>query len=354
MQENLIKESGQIEYLTESKQQSSELKSSNHHVPSTAIELDLQECHNDRGYCNDEETAIKRETAQPFMQETNNNQEIRDCVKNSVPNNSVSVDEDELHTYNSEAYSIDSLIGCCVDLDDSVTSGYQGYTEHNCNSVEVDIATPRCVDTEAARKSSINSVADSVLVSEEEPPTSPVVVFDFGVSPPNFDGSQEEAYTPAAITPSTLEETTSENAIVFDFGTSDLELNGDSNKGSDTASLHEELEFSSFSWGQTLPHSNDIIEQCPTTLEHGVETVNGYVVDVNNEAHHSKENINPLEGSGGGSGFDRNFGEYSYTHEHSVGEVSPLSLGEFSLNYTPQSFLNTKNRSGYVTSEKCM
>lgn len=285
MQENHIKERPQSsESLDDAERLSDSLTSlncspislratgaSDRYVSPTEIQLDLQETYDDKGYCNDEELvsdqecAIRGENFQTFLTTNSNSiQETNGYMKIPIHNK---------HTYDSDTVSVVSFsMDYSLDFDDSVISSHQGHTKH---SPEVGVVPPLCLDSEAARKYSVNSVSDSIPASEGQQPTSPVVVFDFGVSTVNFDeGQDDEDHIPADIT---LEETTSENTIAFDLPFSAIYLSDDSGDDSDTASLHKQCDY----FESNLPHNYSVRN---VSGQHSPEyTVEWNVIDVSDQ-----------------------------------------------------------------------
>lgn len=329
---------------------------SNGHVPSiepTPLHLDKQERYSALGYCNGDMSVAKEETACdiPFRRKETTHLSAEELnilpthdaqvtVKNqgyTGPDNFVSMDEDELCTSDSEITYMDSSE--TINTDHAVIGNCAGHDKHNSMSPELSTnsiqnrATPLSFDMGASRKSSTNSIQPSAL--QEEPPTSPVVVFDFGVSTLNF----QEEQSPDVIL--TLEENDGKDVIAFNFGSSQLEPNEDS---SDAGELLHELP--NFSLGFTLP--DKLITLYPAT-------VNGYVVDIPNGAHH--DNTNAFFDFCNSTRcdrsdlyiFDKNLGEHNDSDQ-----LSPLSLGEFSLSQTFPStfsspFFTSLVRSGYVS-----
>lgn len=152
------------------------------------------------------------------------------------------------------------------------------------------IATPEHIDFEIeSEKCSRNSSVMDTVKAEQEP----VVVFDFGVSPFNSEGSQDDYHAPTLSQEATPDlvangEITTKNAISFDFASSDLELNGHSSE------RHHSPNFTlDANRHRATTVSNDL-KLHPMTHEDREKTACGYVVNYNSYHQHfdcTKESI---------------------------------------------------------------
>lgn len=288
------------------------------------LHLDKREHYSALGYCNEDRSVAEEETAcdRPFRRDETTHLSVEELIELSThdaqvttKNQSYTENLVELCTSNSEIISMNSSE--TVNTDHAVMGNHEGYVKHNSMSVELNRATPISFDMGTI---STNSIQNSPA---EEPPTSPIVSFDFGISTLNLSPAQ----SPDVIL--TLEE--NENEVAFNFGSSHLEPNEDLSDVSDRFHLPK---------GFTSP----VATLYPATA-------NGYVVDM---THHTNAFFDFCNNTRCDRSdlyfFDKDLGDSD--------QLSP-SLSKFSLS---QRFFSTSSgvnlpfftslvRSGYVSKD---